>query len=216
MTTVKKIRPYERDSLASRVLLPFVAAYFIAFTVYACLEFNTGRFRDPAIVERDYVRDVIGTYRTGLTQREEFKLASVIVEESRSYGLDPLLVLAVIQTESTFNNWARSNKGALGLMQLLPPTAKHVAGELSIGWDGAKMLFEPEVNVRMGIHYYSYLLKRFREDERVALAAYNRGPTALSRRLRHGKSIPQRYINKVITNYERLKKSRDGKEAEVV
>lgn len=158
--------------------------------------------------EHAYVLKVLRDHSTGLTRSEEDMLASFIVEESRQNGLDPLFVMALIKTESTFYNWARSHKGALGLMQVLPSTGESMAGELSVGWDGEKTLYDPYLNVRLGIKYYIKLKSRFSEDTLHALAAYNWGPSYLSKRIRRGKSIPKRYGKKVLANYSNLKEGR--------
>ena len=74
-----------------------------------------------------YVRDVLKESRTGLGSLEEFKLAEVILFESVSHRIDPLFVLALIKTESTFYNWSRSDNGAVGLMQIRPATGEELA-----------------------------------------------------------------------------------------
>ncbi len=153
----------------------------------------------------DYVLKVLKEHRTGLGILEEERLASVIIEESYRYGLDPLFVMALIKTESTFFNWSRSTKGAVGLMQVLPRTGEYLASELRIGWEGEKTLYDPFLNVKMGIHYFSMLKEKYGEDTLRALAAYNGGPSYLSNRIRLGKGIPKRYGSKVFANYENLR-----------
>jgi len=100
------------------------------------------------------------------------KIAESIDRWSAERELDPLLVHAVVQVESGFNPRALSNKGAMGLMQLMPGTAR----ELEVGdpWD-------PEQNVRGGTEYLRRMLERFDHDLEKALAAYNAGPEAVSR-----------------------------------
>lgn len=98
----------------------------------------------------------------------------VIVGHARNYELDPALLAAVIYRESKFDPDARSSSGAVGLMQLLPDTAKGIAlntgGERFVVSD----LVDPEINVRYGAFYLRRLLRKY-EDERLALAAYNAG-----------------------------------------
>lgn len=99
-------------------------------------------------------------------------LLPLIDRHARERGLDPSLVRAVVQAESGYNARAVSNKGALGLMQLMPATAVELA---------VATPFDPEENLRGGTRYLRALLERFGGDVTLALAAYNAGPTAVER-----------------------------------
>jgi soluble lytic murein transglycosylase-like protein len=101
----------------------------------------------------------------------------LIEEHARLNGVRPELVRAVVQVESGFNPSARSSKGAMGLMQLMPATAREF---------GVRNPFNPTENVRAGVAYLRQLLDRY-DDERLALAAYNAGPNAVSR---YGEQLP--------------------------
>ena len=90
---------------------------------------------------------------------------------SRRYGIDPALVNAIIDTESAWNHRARSNKGALGLMQLLPETGQRF---------GVHDFFDPKQNVAGGVRYLRFLLDRFEGNLRLVLAAYNAGEQAVA------------------------------------
>lgn len=85
-------------------------------------------------------------------------------------GVDPFLVLAIIRQESAFNRFARSTAGARGLLQLMPGTAKDVARVR------ASELYNPDVNLRVGVQFFSRLLERFQGNVVHALAGYNAGP----------------------------------------
>jgi soluble lytic murein transglycosylase-like protein len=102
----------------------------------------------------------------------------LIAEHARIQGIRPDLVRAVVQVESAFNPYARSAKGALGLMQLMPATIRQY---------GVKNPFDPAENVRAGVAYLRGLLDRYHDNEELALAAYNAGPGAVDK---HGQSIP--------------------------
>ncbi len=88
------------------------------------------------------------------------------------HGLDPALVLRVIQVESGFRKDAVSPKGAMGLMQLMPATARRF---------GVADPFDPAQNLRGGCRYLAWLLRRYRGDVELALAAYNAGEGAVDR-----------------------------------
>jgi soluble lytic murein transglycosylase len=137
------------------------------------------------------------SYQTGLSRAEVRSVAEVIERESARHGLSRDLVLAVMQTESGFHNWARSRAGALGLMQIMPATGEMLARELEIPWEGPETLFEPRVNVRLGITYLARLHARYR-NWGPALAAYNWGPGAIDRRLRRGHALPAAYTKRVL------------------
>lgn len=103
---------------------------------------------------------------------------ALIEDHASAAGLRPDLVRAVIHVESAFNPHARSPKGAIGLMQLMPFTAREL---------GVSNPYDPEQNIRGGTVYLRRLLDRFGGNEELALAAYNAGPEAVSR---HGGRIP--------------------------
>lgn len=151
------------------------------------------------------VLDILRENRTGLASAEEFKLAQVITGEAVAHRIDPLFILALIKTESTFYNWSRSFNGALGLMQILPATGKGIAEELNLKWAGNETLLDPFMNVKMGIHYFSTLKDRFNDDTARTLAAYNIGPTYLSSNMDAGMDVTGGFVKKVLENYMDMK-----------
>lgn len=96
----------------------------------------------------------------------------IISRYSNHYGLDDALVRAVIKAESNYNPQARSNKGAQGLMQLIPETARDMQ---------VSDPFDPEDNIRGGSRYLRLMLDEFGGNVELALAAYNAGPNAVKR-----------------------------------
>lgn len=88
--------------------------------------------------------------------------------------LDPFLIISLIRQESAFNEIAKSPAGAIGLMQLRPSTARNFERV------STKQLFNPQVNIRVGIKYLSQLLKRYNGETELALAAYNAGPQRIA------------------------------------
>jgi soluble lytic murein transglycosylase-like protein len=115
---------------------------------------------------------------------------SIVQETAARHSLRPALVRAVIQVESGFNPRARSPKGAMGLMQLMPATARDL---------GVRDPYDPADNIRGGVAYLRSLIDRYDGNEDLALAAYNAGAEAVDR---HGKTIPpyqetQNYVKRV-------------------
>lgn len=101
---------------------------------------------------------------------------NVITQMSGQYGLDPHLVSSVIYTESRFKPDAVSNKGAVGLMQIMPETAEWIASKMKLDGFQTEQLFEPETNIRFGCWYLNYLFDTFHKDIDKVIAAYNAGP----------------------------------------
>lgn len=103
---------------------------------------------------------------------------ALIRRHASNYGVRADLVRAVIQVESGFNPRARSPKGAVGLMQLMPTTAAAL---------GVADRYDPAENIRGGVAYLSRLLRQYEGNEELALAAYNAGPQAVAR---YGNDVP--------------------------
>lgn len=112
------------------------------------------------------------------------KYEAEIEKAADRYHVDPYLVAAVVRVESGFDPRARSARGARGLMQLMPDTVAFVVGLESYKGDPEPTLTDPEDNLELGACYLAYLLKRFKGDETAAVAAYNAGPTPVTRWLK--------------------------------
>jgi soluble lytic murein transglycosylase-like protein len=123
-----------------------------------------------------------------------------VIEAAKEHKLDPALVHAVIAAESNYNPNARSNKGAVGLMQVMPDTGRRYGVK-------EKELKLPEKNIRTGVQYLADLIEMFDGDLKLALAGYNAGENAV---LRHGRRIPpfaetQAYVPRVLRVYDTLR-----------
>ncbi|MDP1633862.1 MAG: lytic transglycosylase domain-containing protein [Gallionellaceae bacterium] len=106
------------------------------------------------------------------------RFAPLVEDAARTYKVDVALLHAVISAESGYNPAAVSHKGAVGLMQLMPETARRYGVENS---------FDPVQNIQGGTRYLSYLLQLFDNDIELTLAAYNAGENAV---IRHGNNVP--------------------------
>jgi len=133
--------------------------------------------------------DSIRTTRSVDTSK--FSLYDELIRDNATLqGVRTDLVRAVVQVESGFNAWAKSPKGAMGLMQLMPDTMKKF---------GVRDAYNPVENIRGGVAYLKQLLDRYANNEVLALAAYNAGPGAVDK---HGHTVPpyketQDYVSKI-------------------
>ncbi len=119
-----------------------------------------------------------GVYKSDWFQKKylyPFPYQDIVYRFALENEIDPFLVAGVIRTESKFIAQARSVKGALGLMQMMPETANWVAGQLDYPDFVLSELENPEVNIRLGTWYLSSLRKEFKGNEVLVLAAYNGG-----------------------------------------
>jgi soluble lytic murein transglycosylase len=128
----------------------------------------------------------------------------IVRGHARNYDLDPALLAAVIYQESKFKADAKSSSGAIGLMQLLPDTAKGIA--LHTGGTRFEVadLYDPEINVRYGAWYLRHLLHKY-GDERIALSAYNAGQDNVDRWLAAGGDIAFPETRHYVDRVEELK-----------
>ncbi len=131
-------------------------------------------------------------------QKPSIDISEMVEKAARDNHVDPLLVHSIIQVESNYNPYAVSPKGAEGLMQLMPPTARDM---------GVSDSFDPRQNIEAGVRYLKYLQDLYKDD-RLALAAYNAGPGAVQKY----KWVPpypetQNYVNRVGAQYGAAKKA---------
>lgn len=110
-----------------------------------------------------------------------FDTAFPVVDLGATGSIERALALAVTRQESAFNAAAVSSSGALGLMQLLPGTARDVAGRVGVPFIQEKLTRDPAYNVQLGSQYLAEMLQRFGGSYEIALAAYNAGPNRVAR-----------------------------------
>lgn len=136
----------------------------------------------------------------------------LVEKYSEEYGLEKELVLSVIKAESDFQETAVSKSGAIGLMQIIPRTAKWIATEFNELYEKQKM-FEPETNIKYGCFYLNYLFDKFKKQD-VVICAYNAGEGVVRDWLdENGNLIKEKisyeetrnYLKKVSEYYENYK-----------
>ncbi|MHB8877348.1 MAG: transglycosylase SLT domain-containing protein [Myxococcaceae bacterium] len=116
--------------------------------------------------------------------------AELVDKHALAAGVEPSLLQALIREESAFNPRARSWAGAMGLAQLMVPTAREVAQQVGVPWAGAAALYEPDLNLRLGSRYLANVMKRFGGNWAHAVASYNAGPGRVSGWLRGRPAVP--------------------------
>ena len=141
-----------------------------------------------------------------LRARYPLEYEHIVSAHARNYDLDPALLAAVIYAESRFDPDVESSAGAVGLMQLLPETAKGIAlrtgGERFVVSD----LRDPEINVRYGSWYLDYLRVRYHGDMHLALAAYHAGQGNVDEWLAQGGGIAFPETQEYVDEVERVKR----------
>ncbi|MEO1889053.1 MAG: lytic transglycosylase domain-containing protein [Cycloclasticus sp.] len=136
-----------------------------------------------------------GTVAYKKFQQNRRTLTPLIRKQARQYKVDPALVMAVIHAESAYDQHAISRAGAVGLMQLMPATAKRF---------GVNNRNDASQNIQGGVRYLRHLLELFEFDIKLTLAAYNAGESAVAK---YGNTIPpypetQKYVKTVISYYQ--------------
>jgi len=150
--------------------------------------------------------------QSGLPERQQKRLAVAIVREAKLNGVDPMLVVAIIRCESSFNNYAVSHVGAMGLMQVMPDTGKWLAERAGWRLGRSTNLFDSELNVQLGTAYIAELIARFGSVDK-ALVAYNAGP-GLARKILAKPDVKKRFMagypKKVVGEFRKLKSKQES------
>lgn len=152
----------------------------------------------PRVIQPRVVDDSVAAKAPALDYSAS--VPELVESTAKKYDVDPLLVHSVIQVESNYNPYAVSPKGAQGLMQLMPGTARRF---------GVANSFDPADNIEGGVRYLKYLTELFPHDPRLALAAYNAGEGAV---WKYNYQIPpyretEQYVYKVARKYGQAKKA---------
>lgn len=142
------------------------------------------------------------------------KFQEYVYKYSEELNIDPMLTLSIIKTESNFDELAESSTGATGLMQLMDNTAKEQAEKLDIKYSKG-ILYDPEINLKLGINYFNTLLDYYNQNYILAFAAYNAGLGNVQKWIQEGiikedgsdiENIPFKetnmYVRRIINTYE--------------
>lgn len=142
------------------------------------------------------------------------KYEEYVYKYSEELNIDPMLTFAIIKTESNFDANIESKSGAIGLMQLMDKTAQEQAEKLNIEYI-EEMLYDPEINLKLGLNYFNMLFDYFNQNYVLAFAAYNAGLGNVQKWIKEGiikadgsdiENIPFKetnmYVRKIIRNYE--------------
>jgi len=175
--------------------------------IYMQLQELTGMISNE--VKREYyitkaVKE-ISINNSTLDSKSIYEVSKTIYEEAVKYNFNPLLITAIIKTESNYDPKAVSDSYAYGLCQVRRFIAPELAENIGIEWDGAeKTLFDPIKNIQIGVYYLSMLNRDF-NDLKTAVIAYNQGPYAVQERLTNNQELPDNYVNKVLDYYADLR-----------
>lgn len=160
-----------------------------------------------------FILIISGTYLGVKNYGYKYHHKEYVDKYSKEYDLDPLFVLAVMKTESNFDQEAKSHKNARGLMQITPDTGKWICEKMNLGEYNEEMLYDEETNIKMGCWYLDDLRKQFGNLD-LAVIAYNAGRGNLTKWLNNekyskdGKTLEyvpfpetDKYLKKVKVNY---------------
>lgn len=138
-----------------------------------------------------------------------------VYKYSEEYGVDPILVFAIIKAESNFNPNVVSSSNAIGLMQLMEKTAEEIARKQEMKFVEGETLYNPELNIQLGTKYFSNLMKEYQNNHLLALTAYNAGIGNVKRWIEQGiikedgtdiENIPYKetnnYVRKILRDYK--------------
>lgn len=175
--------------------------------IYMQLQELTGMISNE--VKREFyitkaVKD-ISKNNSSIDSKSIYEISKTIYEESIKYNFNPLLITAIIKTESNYDPKAVSDSYAYGLCQVRRFIAPELAENIGIKWDGAeKTLFDPIKNIKIGVYYLSMLNRNF-NDLKTAIIAYNQGPYNVQEQLTANQELPDNYMNKVLGYYANLR-----------
>jgi len=198
-----RLRMFEEASAEARVLAPSRGRELRI----AESDFALGRFMTAAASIKRALPE-IGTAEEGRVPDGWRRLyypieeGGFLPERAKEFALDPAVLRGLVRQESVFDSSAKSRAGAMGLMQLMPATAKSLSRSVLRSRYRRAFLYDPGVNARLGAAYLRSLLDRFDDSTILALAAYNGGPTRIARLVRENPDLPEDELFESIPLYE--------------
>ena len=213
-------RFFEASSLASRLVL--LAFLFLLFLPTDPFEGErVWKINEIGEKEARWIHESFSIYaalkanRVDLSDSSIWDMARTILHESVKHSLDSMLVLALIKVESSFRHNAVSMHQAQGLMQVRPVVADALGKEIELGrGESIKKIHDSVVNIKLGVSYLAYLQERFR-NLKLALTAYNWGPTRVQMQIASGEPLPLEYARRVLSTY-RLYQEQDWQTEKVL
>ncbi|HOV90963.1 MAG TPA: lytic transglycosylase domain-containing protein [Syntrophorhabdaceae bacterium] len=178
--------------------------------LFVCLygDYNKGN----TILQRDYIKhhkierkifEFLVDEGVDIPPERLLSISKMIYRTSKSHNLDYRLMLAIMKVESNYRHDAVSPKGARGLLQVKPSLAKYIAKDAGVNWGGKNTLDEPEKNIKIGVYFFSMLMRDF-ESLNLALHAYNMGPTKFKKVLSENTRYNKKFSNLVLKEYDRI------------
>ncbi len=165
-------------------------------------------WRDSSSLSRAEISAILLASLDGSTPIDADQLADTLLVLCKKYRFDPAFVLAVIRAESGFRPTVVSSAGAVGLMQLMPGTAQEVSEDNGIPYRGITDLYEPHINLELGVTYLAFLRDEFHGKLPQVLAAYNFGPYAVKRMSSKGSfdnRLVKRYVRRIVDGAVQLR-----------
>ena len=157
---------------------------------------------------------VIDTDKIVMKKIYPLKYTEYVEKYSKEYNIDSYIIYAIIKAESNFNENAKSKSDAIGIMQIMELTAKEIADKMELDITN-EILYEPELNIQLGIKYFASLLEKYNNNYSMAIIAYNAGIGNVDKWIKEGtikedgtdlENVPfketNNYIRKILRNYE--------------
>jgi soluble lytic murein transglycosylase-like protein len=196
-----------------RIIKPFLAVKRVVVLALIAAVALTGLFyyiglqsserRELASLKRFIVAYTELNNINDLSASDYDLLAREVKKASQKYDIDPMLVLSVITVESSFDKDAVSSKGAIGLMQLMPHTAKDLCLEMGMSERNCKVR-DVKTNILVGTYYLSKLSAKYNNNMKHYLAAYNCGPTMIDRVISSNDRVPTQFYSRIMKVYQKL------------